>query len=122
MVQRQSESFKHGITQSEVAFALHLQRNSIGYLSQEIFCLSCGTPARMFGKTCPICGANLTVKGSLARPDFFIPSLKLIIQIDGSVHDKPKREELDNYQQQKLIGLNYKIIRYRNEEVKKLIL
>lgn len=121
MVQRQSEGFRKGITKSEFDFALYLQRNHIGYLSQEIFCLNCGNHAKSFEDVCLKCDANLTMKGALAAPDFFIEPLKLIIQIDGSAHDKPKREELDNYQQQKLIGLNYKIVRYRNEEVKKLV-
>ena len=120
-VRRQSEQFHKGVTDSEVDFAIHLQRHNIGYLSQEIFCLSCGNHASSFGNTCLQCDANLTMKGALARPDFFIEPLKLIIQIDGSAHDKPKREKLDNYQQQKLIGLKYKIIRYRNDEVKKLV-
>jgi hypothetical protein len=120
MIQRASEGFKKGITKSEFSFALHLQRNHIDYISQDLFCLSCGTHAKSFGDICLKCDTELTTKGSLARPDFFIEPLKLIIQIDGSAHDRPKREELDNYQQQKLIALGYKIIRYRNEEVVKL--
>ena len=120
-VRRQSEQFHKGVTDSEVDFALYLQRYNIGYLSQECFCLSCGNHAASFGNVCLKCDANLTLKGSFARPDFFIEHLNQIIPIKGSIHDKPKREALDKYQESKLTALGYKVVSYTNEEVKKLV-
>lgn len=119
MVQRQSEGFHKGVTDSERAFALHLQRNHIGYLSQHVFCLNCGANDSSMGTVCLVCEKEL--RNSIAVVDFFIKPLKLIIEIIGSIHDKLKVENWDNYRKQKLIGLGYKVIEYRNEEVKKLI-
>ena len=47
--------------------------------------------------------------------DFFAPTLKLIIEIDGSSHfNKP---EYDYYRQKRLESLGYKLIRFTEGEV-----
>ena len=47
--------------------------------------------------------------------DFFCPSLKLIIEVDGNSHfNKP---EYDMYRQNKLLSLGYEMLRFQEGEV-----
>jgi len=49
--------------------------------------------------------------------DFCCPRKKLIIEVDGSVHDDLEVAEYD-YERQKIIeGLGFKVVRFTNEEV-----
>jgi len=47
--------------------------------------------------------------------DFFIPELKLIIEIDGNSHYR--KPEYDFYRQERLIKLGYTIIRFTEGQV-----
>ena len=49
--------------------------------------------------------------------DFYCAESKLIIELDGSIHDIKEILVLDKYKEKLLINLWYKIIRFRNEEI-----
>lgn len=49
--------------------------------------------------------------------DFVCLSKKLVIEVDGGYHDKPKVQELDNLKTSILNELGYKVIRFTNDEV-----
>ncbi|WP_266203413.1 endonuclease domain-containing protein [Pontibacter kalidii] len=49
--------------------------------------------------------------------DFYCASEKMIIEIDGSVHDTPEAIANDQVRDEKLQHLGYKVIRIRNSEI-----
>jgi very-short-patch-repair endonuclease len=51
-------------------------------------------------------------------PDFYCPSLKLVIEIDGGIHDQQR--EYDAWRQAILEKKGLKVIRFRNEELNDL--
>ncbi len=53
--------------------------------------------------------------------DFYCDEKKLIIEIDGSIHDVVENKEYDLNRQEELTAAGYKIIRFRNEKVLKNI-
>ena len=52
-------------------------------------------------------------------PDFVALSIKLIIEIDGKIHLKQKKEDAERTRRLELIG--YRVLRFTNEEVEKNI-
>lgn len=50
--------------------------------------------------------------------DFYCPSEQLIIEIDGDVHFNPINENYDFERTNYLENLGYKIIRFKNEEIR----
>lgn len=49
--------------------------------------------------------------------DFYCPRLKLIVELDGGIHDDPDQYEYDRLREQMLRERELRIIRFRNEEV-----
>ncbi len=49
--------------------------------------------------------------------DFFCHKLKLIIEVDGSIHDLEEMKIRDEEREKSLKESGYKIIRFRNEQV-----
>ena len=49
--------------------------------------------------------------------DFYCASEKLIIELDGEVHNNPKAQEYDEKRTQYLESLGYKVIRFENKMV-----
>ena len=49
--------------------------------------------------------------------DFFCHKLKLIIEVDGSIHDLKETKIYDEERENYFIGLGYKIIRFSNRQV-----
>ena len=49
--------------------------------------------------------------------DFYCPSEKLIIELDGEVHNNPVAEHYDDQRTQYLNDLGYKVIRFENKMV-----
>lgn len=47
--------------------------------------------------------------------DFYCPSLRLVIEVDGTSHND--RKEYDQFRTQKLGEYGYRVIRFRNEEI-----
>ncbi len=47
--------------------------------------------------------------------DFFCPSCKLVVEVDGGIHDG--EEERDRARTQYLSAYGYRVIRFRNEEI-----
>ena len=47
--------------------------------------------------------------------DFYCPAAKLVIEIDGSVHEE--QEDYDKARTQDLSGRGYQVIRFRNKEI-----
>ncbi len=47
--------------------------------------------------------------------DFYCPSLRLVIELEGSVHDDPERRNYDDLRQRELEGRGYRVVRIRNE-------
>jgi len=50
-------------------------------------------------------------------PDFCCRSLRLIIEVDGDVHNTPETLENDSIRSDVLEGIEYKILRFTNQEV-----
>ena len=51
--------------------------------------------------------------------DFYCDDFRLIIEIDGIVHDEPRQMEIDVRRTQRLTKLNYRVLRVTNEIVLK---
>ena len=49
--------------------------------------------------------------------DFYCHEKKLVIELDGAVHDKKGNKEYDNARTVELVGLKINVIRLRNEEI-----
>jgi very-short-patch-repair endonuclease len=49
--------------------------------------------------------------------DFYCHQIRLIIEIDGGVHDQPGQAEWDEKKNQRLEELGYKVLRITNEDV-----
>jgi len=49
--------------------------------------------------------------------DFYCPQRKLIIEIDGGIHNDPEVKEIDIFREDIFKLSGYKIIRFNNEEV-----
>ena len=47
--------------------------------------------------------------------DFYCATYKLVIEVDGGIHDE--QVEQDTYRTQHLNGYDYRVLRFRNEEV-----
>jgi len=50
--------------------------------------------------------------------DFYCPKLKLIVELDGEVHDYILQSNKDYLREEKLKKLGFKVIRYKNEDIK----
>ena len=55
---------------------------------------------------------------SIYVADFYCHKLKLVIEIDGQVHDSPEAQLDDEKRQKDLENLNVTVIRFTNEQVK----
>jgi very-short-patch-repair endonuclease len=49
--------------------------------------------------------------------DFYCPEKKLIIELDGEVHNSEEAREYDTVRDKYFIELGYKVLRFKNEEV-----
>jgi very-short-patch-repair endonuclease len=49
--------------------------------------------------------------------DFYCPELKLAIELDGSIHDKPDQKEYDVYRQEYLEKYGITFLRITNDEL-----
>ncbi|SDH86515.1 endonuclease domain-containing protein [Winogradskyella thalassocola] len=49
--------------------------------------------------------------------DFYCAAEKLIIELDGEIHNNPKAQEYDKKRTQYLENLGYKVIRFENKMV-----
>jgi cyclase len=49
--------------------------------------------------------------------DFYCPKLKLIIEIDGGIHNDPEVKEIDDFREDVFKTAGYKVIRFKNEEI-----
>ncbi len=50
--------------------------------------------------------------------DFYCALVKLIIEVDGGIHNRPEIKEYDEFREDILKRAGYKIIRFKNKEVK----
>lgn len=55
-------------------------------------------------------------KGKFYIMDFYIPSRKLCIEVDGKYHEDEKQKELDSIRTKNLNKMNIEVVRYTNEE------
>ncbi|MDD2871578.1 MAG: endonuclease domain-containing protein [Candidatus Gracilibacteria bacterium] len=51
-------------------------------------------------------------------PDFYCHEMKIILEIDGSVHNLKEIYLLDKYKKELLNNKGYKVIRIKNEDIK----
>src|SRR5438105_4736928 len=51
--------------------------------------------------------------------DFFCDQLKLIVEVDGEIHDQKEQQQFDQFRTKYLQEFGYKVIRFKNEEVLK---
>ena len=49
--------------------------------------------------------------------DFYSAKLRLVIEVDGSVHDEPDQQDYDELRQAYLESMGLRVLRFRNEEV-----
>jgi very-short-patch-repair endonuclease len=49
--------------------------------------------------------------------DFYLPSVHLAVEVDGSIHDRPEIKEYDNARQEELESANITVLRFTNEDV-----
>lgn len=49
--------------------------------------------------------------------DFYCHKLKLIVEVDGSIHQKPEIVNYDEMRQKDLENWGYKVIRFTNKEI-----
>jgi very-short-patch-repair endonuclease len=49
--------------------------------------------------------------------DFYCPERKLVVELDGAVHDGPLEQEQDAYRTFYLAAYGYRVLRFRNDEV-----
>lgn len=49
--------------------------------------------------------------------DFYCPACKLVIEVDGSIHNLPAVLERDEERQRLLEAYGYRVLRFRNEQV-----
>lgn len=49
--------------------------------------------------------------------DFYCHKTKLVIELDGKIHDKPEVKILDEQRENELKRLGYEVIRFTNEEL-----
>jgi cyclase len=49
--------------------------------------------------------------------DFFCPQAKLVIEVDGGIHNLPAQYEYDRNRDRELMSLGLKVLRFTNEEV-----
>ncbi|TRZ78510.1 endonuclease domain-containing protein [bacterium] len=59
----------------------------------------------------------LDIGGCNFIPDFCCIKEKLIIEVDGDIHDNEENKEYDKIREDILKENGYKIIRFRNEEI-----
>ena len=53
--------------------------------------------------------------------DFYCHKLKLIIELDGSIHDLPETKEKDAQRENDLNAWGYKIVRFTNSDIMRSI-
>jgi very-short-patch-repair endonuclease len=49
--------------------------------------------------------------------DFYCPQLKLVIELDGEIHDLPNHREYDKVRDDFMKNLNILVVRFRNKEI-----
>ncbi len=49
--------------------------------------------------------------------DFYCPACKLVIEVDGKIHDRPSQINRDRARTAKLMEYGYTVLRFRNEQV-----
>src|SRR5439155_19324369 len=49
--------------------------------------------------------------------DFCCPEAKLVIEIDGKVHDRPEQKDYDQIREEEIKARNFQMIRFRNDEI-----
>jgi very-short-patch-repair endonuclease len=49
--------------------------------------------------------------------DFCCPEARLIVELDGSIHDSREAQEADALRTEHLVANGYQVIRFRNEEI-----
>lgn len=49
--------------------------------------------------------------------DFYCHSVKLVVEVDGSVHDTPESKERDAERDQEMIGYGLCVLRFTNDQV-----
>lgn len=48
--------------------------------------------------------------------DFYCPALRLVIELEGGVHNDPERRNYDHLRQLELERRGYRVVRIRNEQ------
>ena len=49
--------------------------------------------------------------------DFYCPKYRLIIEVDGGIHNIPEIKEIDVFREKIFIESGYKVLRFKNDEV-----
>ena len=49
--------------------------------------------------------------------DFYCASKRLVIELDGGIHNRPEQQEKDKYRDEHLTEMDFRVLRFKNEEV-----
>jgi very-short-patch-repair endonuclease len=49
--------------------------------------------------------------------DFYCPKKKLVIELDGGIHNDPEQKDYDDVREEMLLNREIRVIRFRNEKV-----
>lgn len=49
--------------------------------------------------------------------EFYIHKFKLVIEVDGEIHDSPEAQSYDTERTKKLEALGLRVVRFRNHEI-----
>ncbi len=49
--------------------------------------------------------------------DFYCPALRLVVELDGNIHNTPEQAERDRARTEHLAAAGYTVVRFRNHEV-----
>lgn len=60
------------------------------------------------------------INGKLYYADISIPSLKLIIEVDGGYHSKPEQQAKDKQRDEDFKSIGYTTLRYTNEQLENI--
>ena len=127
MPQRQSECFRKGRTDQEHRLESAFYKWTVPEIDK-VICFVCGKkflnyPNDTYPNVCDICGKKYDNVGLYCMPDIILNDVitgkKMVVFVNGKVHEKRIRKGKDRYQQTRLKELGFKIWIIKNEEIDK---
>jgi very-short-patch-repair endonuclease len=66
-----------------------------------------------------LCGVKWRCQHPVGRfiLDFYCPACKLVVEVDGAIHDREEDAEHDSARAKALAAYGYRVVRFQNEEI-----